>query len=140
MILLDTNVLIYASEARSPLGHWARKTIADAVSADGAAINAVSLAEVCVGDTEPHTVADRIRSWGVEVLDIPAAAAEVSALAYMAYRTRRKTASGRDSPVVPLPDFFIGAHAQIMGWTLATADPDRFRTYFPSVPLQTPRR
>jgi hypothetical protein len=25
-------------------------------------------------------------------------------------------------PVMPLPDFFIGAHAGIMGWELATAD------------------
>jgi predicted nucleic acid-binding protein len=37
-----------------------------------------------------------------------------------------------------LPDFFIGAHAQIMGWPLATADEGRFRTYFPSVILRTP--
>ena len=30
------------------------------------------------------------------------------------------------------------AHAQVMGWTLATADARRFRTYFPSIPLTTP--
>jgi predicted nucleic acid-binding protein len=40
--------------------------------------------------------------------------------------------------VTPLPDFFIGAHAQVMGWTLATADESRFTTYFPSVRLLTP--
>jgi hypothetical protein len=39
---------------------------------------------------------------------------------------------------MPLPDFFIGAHAEIMGWTLATADADRYRTYFPKVKLKTP--
>lgn len=27
---------------------------------------------------------------------------------------------------------------EILGWPLPTADPDRFRTYFPSVSLQTP--
>ena len=138
MMLLDTNVLIYASDARSPHRKWARRTIADAVSSEGAAVNAVTLAELCVGDAEPQKVADRIRSWGVEVLDIPPAAAEVSARAYVAYRRRRKEDSGKDSPYLPLPDFFIGAHAQIMGWTLATADQDRFRIYFPKVPLKTP--
>jgi len=91
-----------------------------------------------VGDAEPDTVAERIRSWGVLVLDVPAAAAEVCARAYQAYRQRRKADSGKDAPAVPLPDFFIGAHAQIMGWTLATADQGRFKTYFPMVPLKSP--
>jgi len=68
---------------------------------------------------------------GVEALDIPAAAAEISARAFRSYRTRRKRTSGKDTSTVPLPDFFIGAHAQIMGWTLATADEDRYRAYFP---------
>ncbi len=113
------------------LCRWARRVIAEGVSGDGAAVNAVSVAEVCVGDAEPQTVADRIRSWGVAVLDVPAAASEVCARAYLAYRMRRKADSGKDAPAVPLPDFFIGAHAQVMGWTLATADEDRFKTYFP---------
>jgi len=37
-----------------------------------------------------------------------------------------------------LPDCFIGAHAEVMGYSLATADASRFRTYFPKVPLITP--
>jgi predicted nucleic acid-binding protein len=138
MILLDTNVLIYAFTEQSPFLEWARRTIATGVAGDGAAVNAISVAELCVGDSEPETVADRIRSWGVTILDIPAAAAELSARAYVEYRERRKAESGRDAPKLPLPDFFIGAHAQIMGWPLATADEGRFRTYFPTVNLQTP--
>jgi len=138
MILLDTNVLIYAAEEASPHRRWARATIADAVADGGAAINAVVLAEVCVGDLEPETVADRIRSWGVDILDVPAAAAPVCAEAYLAYRRRRSAESGKDSPRLPLPDFFIGAHAQIMGWPVATADPGRLGTYFPTVALRVP--
>jgi hypothetical protein len=138
MILLDTDVLIYASDTGSPHCSWARKTFSDAVAGEGAVINAVILAEICVGDAEPSTVADRIRGWGVEALDLPVAAAEISARAYLNYRRRRKRDSGKDSPALPLPDFFIGAHAQIMGWTLATADADRYRTYFSRLKLKTP--
>jgi predicted nucleic acid-binding protein len=36
MILLDTNVLIYAFDLDSPFYQWARETIADAVAGDGA--------------------------------------------------------------------------------------------------------
>jgi len=138
MTLLDTNVLIYAFDAKSPFYGWARKTIVDAVADDGAAINAVSLAEICVGDADPSTVADRIRSWGVEILDVPAAAADICAKAYRQYRKRRKAQSGNPAPAMPLPDFFIGAHAKIMGWRLATADRGRFHTYFPAVVLLEP--
>jgi predicted nucleic acid-binding protein len=138
MILLDTNVLVYAFDPDSPFCQWARETIADAVAGDGAAINAVSLAEICVGDADPPTAADRIRSWGVEILDVPAAVADVCATAYRKYRKRWGYRSDTPVPLMPLPDFFIGAHAKIMGWELATADRGRFHTYFPSVDLITP--
>ena len=138
MMLLATNVLIYASDKGSQYYDWARRIIADAASTDGAAINAVCLAEICVGDEHPTTVADRIRSWGIDILDVPAAAAEASAVAYRQCIGRRRQQAGKDSPRIPLPDFFIGAHAQVMGWTLATADVSRIRTYFPSIRLITP--
>lgn len=138
MILLDTNVPIYAFDSDSPFCQWARETIADAVGGDGAAINAVCLAEICVGDGDPRSVADRIRSWGVEILDVPTAAAEACAQAFRRYRKRRASQSGTPAPSMPLPDFFIGAHAEIMGWELATADRGRFQTYFPEVSLKTP--
>lgn len=138
MILFDTNVLIYGFDRHSVLHGWARETIADAVSSDGGAINVVSLAEICVGDAEPGTVAERIRRWDVDTLDLPIAAAEISAQAYQAYRLRRHAQASQASSRIPLPDFFIGAHAMIMGWPLATADSRRFATYFPDLVLKTP--
>jgi len=30
----------------------------------------LGLAELCVGDAEPETVADRLRSWGITLLDV----------------------------------------------------------------------
>ncbi len=44
MTLLDTNVLIYASAVGAEHHEWALGALADAVSADGAAVNAVSVA------------------------------------------------------------------------------------------------
>jgi hypothetical protein len=56
------------------------------VAGEGAAVNAVTLAELCVGDAEPSTVADRVRGWGVEALDIPSAVVEITARAFVSYR------------------------------------------------------
>jgi predicted nucleic acid-binding protein len=39
---------------------------------------------------------------------------------------------------MPLPDFFIGAQAEVMGWKIATRDTERFKKYFPKVPLLKP--
>lgn len=49
MILLDTNVLIYASDSKSAHSRWAKRMIAEGVSGNGSAVNAVSAAEVCGG-------------------------------------------------------------------------------------------
>ena len=138
MTILDTNVVIYASDPHSDFFEWSIDTISAAVAGEGATVNAVSLAEICVGERRPDGVADRIRRWGVSISDIPSAVSPVCARAFREYRRRRSEQSGKASPVVPLPDFFIGAHAEIMVWSIATADDSRFRTYFPSVDLTTP--
>jgi predicted nucleic acid-binding protein len=138
MILLDTNVIIYASNPTCPSYSWAKRLIGEAVLANGAGINAITLAEFCAGDSDPSSVAKRIGDWGVRTLDVPAAAAMVCAQAFNIYRQRRAKETGNPGPSTPLPDFFIGAHAQFMGWEIATADKGCFATYFPSVPLRTP--
>jgi predicted nucleic acid-binding protein len=50
----------------------------------------------------------------------------------------RAKSGGSTAPSIPLPDFFIGAHAEIMGWKIATRDVDRYASYFPTVKLITP--
>jgi predicted nucleic acid-binding protein len=138
VILLDTNVLIYAFETESPLFKWARQVIAKAVAGEGAMVNPVVLAELCVGDTRPERVADRILSWGVEISSLPASAAPVCAKAFRQYRDRRTPETARPIPTMPLPDFFIGAHAEVANSQIATADVSRYKTYFPKVTLVVP--
>jgi predicted nucleic acid-binding protein len=138
MTLLDTMVVVYARTPDSPYHQWAKAQIAGAVAGSGAAINAVSLAELCAEEgMEAAEVAHHIAGFGIEILDVPASAAARCGEAYRKYRRQRKRESGKDSPKVPLPDFFIGAHAEIMGWELATNDSRRFQSYF-SLKLVTP--
>ena len=60
---------------------------------------------------------------------------EAAFLAGRAFRRYRRAGGVRSSP---LPDFFIGAHAEVAGLTVLTRDVSRFRTYFPTVDLISP--
>jgi predicted nucleic acid-binding protein len=138
MILLDTNVIVDALDKSQENHHWARKQIKDAVSADGGGISVVTLAELCAWDRQPANVEPEIKRLGLVMHDLPAAAASVCGTAYRRYATARRNSGGSPAPKVPLPDFFIGAQAEVMGWKIATRDQGRFEIYFPTVELVTP--
>ena len=56
-------------------------------------------------------------------------------LASKAHVVYRKRGGSRTTG---LPDFFIGAHAQVLGIPILTRDAGRYKTYFPTVPLISP--
>jgi predicted nucleic acid-binding protein len=136
VILLDTNVIIDAQNRASPFFKGSKKLILEAVATQGAAINAVTLAELCSGqENTADVIQAELGEAGVGVLDLPANAAPICGRAYRQYRLSRRKSGGGHGPITPLPDFFIGAHAELMSWRLATRDTERFRLYFPQVEL-----
>ncbi len=139
MILLDTNVLIYAFDSTSPMHSWARGILRHAVLGEGAAINPVILSELLAGDQSPDTLIQRLEALGVNLIDLPIVASLRCARAYTHYLDNRsKQPALNPAPKTPLPDFFIGAHASVLNISLATADTERYRIYFPEVQLFIP--
>ncbi len=138
MILLDTNVWIDAFAPGAPHHAWAAGLVRQGLLGEGIAINPVILAELCVGDCHPDTVWDRLDPLGVTLLDLPARTSWRCAQAYGDYLENRRQLDAPTAPKMPLPDFFIGAHASLLDLPLATADTKRYRTYFPEVRLITP--
>jgi predicted nucleic acid-binding protein len=138
VILIDTNVVIDARDSSEANHAWAIREIERAVTGEGAGINVVTLAELCAGSARPAEIEPEIRKLGLELFDLPAAAAELCGAAYRRYAMSRRASGGGAGPRRPLPDFFIGAHAEVMGWQLATRDDQRIARYFPKVRLLTP--
>lgn len=64
--------------------------------------------------------------------ETPRPALFLAGKAFAQYRRR----GGRKAQV--LPDFFVGAHAAVLGWPLLTRDAARYRTYFPRLEVVTP--
>lgn len=129
--LIDTSVLldvIVASEWRS----WSEARLSECADADDVAINQVIYAELAPAFTSREALDRRLQGIGLRKLSLPWASAWLASAAFIAYR---RTGGVR---AAPLPDFFIGAHAQAAGLTLLTRDPTRIRNYFPSVALIAP--
>ena len=137
MKLLDTSVLLDAFDPAAARHEWATEQIALAVSTDGAAVNPVALAE-CSVRLDVEAVKQRLRGQGIHLVSLPISASGAAARAFAVYLLRRK--SSTPAPRTPLPDFFIGAHAEAEGWTVVTNDAARFRTYFPQVKVVAPSR
>ena len=96
------------------------------------------LAELCAYVKQPEQLRQELDEWGIDLLDVPAIAAPICGAAYARYAAARKAGSQKEAPRTPLPDFFIGAHAEVLGLTVIPNDAGRLKTYFPSVKLETP--
>ena|SRR5882724_9397534 len=139
MTLFDTSVLIDARDADSPWHEWAKREIADANDEDSAAVNTIVIAEAAVRVKEREHFVTNLAKTGLKLLPLPISAAAPAAKAYANY-LQRLHAEGKSRPSkIPLGDFFIGAHAEAEGMKLVTRDPDRIKTYFPSVKLIVPK-
>ncbi len=133
MTLVDTNVLLDLVTDDSDWFDWSRQAVETAAASEPLCVNAIIYAELSVRYDSVATVDEFLESAGVEIVDIPRHAAFLAAKAFGDYRA----AGGARIGV--LSDFFIGAHALVLGVPLLTRDVRRYRTYFPKTRLIAPR-
>jgi len=133
MILVDSSVLIDLIERTPEWCAWSAEQLFVATQRERVGINAIVYAEIA-RSFESHAAQQAfLDTTGLTYFNIPSRAAYQASQAHRAYR-----ASG-GSKAATLPDFFIGAHAQVEGYTLMTRDAKRMHTYFPDVPVISPR-
>lgn len=132
--MADTSVLLdLATEDRAWRG-WSRAAL-DTAEAEGGGplrIDPVVYAELSVRFAGPDDLDRFLAASRVVVAGTPRLALCLAARAHLDYRRRGGSRTG------VLPDFFVGAHAAVVGARLITRDPGRVRTHFPAVPLVTP--
>lgn len=138
MKLFDTNVLIYSFDLESSFHEWAKERLSESILKREALVNPVILAELGVGDTNPSTLSKRLRGLGIQLVDLPLESASLAAVAYARYLNVRRSSHQPSTVKIPLPDFLIGGHAQLLSYPIVTADEDRYKKYFPRVQLITP--
>jgi predicted nucleic acid-binding protein len=133
MVLVDTNVILDIVTNDPKWFGWARAQLEPLINSGEAAINPIIYAELVPAVRTPADLDAIIVPPGDFLrLPLPYAAAIPAARAFAAYRR----AGG--AKTLPLPDFFIGAHAEVESLALLTRDPARYLTYFPEVKLIHP--
>jgi predicted nucleic acid-binding protein len=131
VVLVDANALLDILTADPVWSAWSQAAMMEAAP-DGLAINPIIYSELVPAFREERELAAALADWPLQRLALPYEAAWPAAQAFARYRSQ----GGKRTS--PLPDFYIGAHADVDGLTLLTRDPARYRTYFPKVMLICP--
>jgi predicted nucleic acid-binding protein len=133
MTLVDSNVAIDVL-AKDPVWlDWSVEALAKRVAFGALYINEVIYAELSIRMDSDAMLAEALTRLNLELVRIPRQALFVAGKIFQRYRAGGGVRTG------VLPDFFIGAHAQVANWPILTRDVRRFRTYFSDVELITPK-
>ena len=132
MILIDTNVLLDIVTDDPAWADWSQQQLSGAALRDRLAINPVVYAEFSSRFSKIEDIDALLESVDIVVAEMPRSALFLAGQVFKAYRRR----GGPRTSV--LPDFFIGAHATVVGAPLLTRDSRRYRSYFPTIELVAP--
>lgn len=132
MLLVDTNVLIDVLEDDPEWADWSIAQLRAQSKVHPLAINPIIYAELSLAFTKVEALDKAIENLGLTISELPRPALFLAGKAFTQYRRQ----GGKANNV--LADFFIGAHAAVLGCPLLTRDARRYQTYFPSVVLITP--
>jgi predicted nucleic acid-binding protein len=131
-VLVDSNVLLDVALEDTNWFSWSSAALAQAADSGPLVINSIIFAEISVNYDHIDDLERVVPSDAYVREALPFEAAFLAGKAFLQYRRRGGVRTS------PLPDFFIGAHAAITGYSLLTRDPARFRTHFPRLALIAP--
>lgn len=131
-LLVDTNVILDILTQDPQWYSWSQGQILKLSQDYQLAINPIIFAEVSMGHQSLKDTEASLPEPLFKRLALPYGAAFVAGQAFLKYRQ----AKGKKNS--PLPDFYIGAHAQVENLPLLTRDKGRYASYFPKVSLICP--
>lgn len=130
--LVDANVLIDVFSADPVWRDWSAERLLTARQLGELVINPIVYAEVASAFATQRRLDEALGPDRYKRENLPWEAAYNAGRAFVAYRRAGGTKRS------PLPDFYIGAHAEIKGYALLTRDHARYRTAFPTLKIVSP--
>lgn len=111
---------------------WSSDKLADLVESHQLIINDIIYTEVSIGFERIEDLEETFSGNFFKIMQMPKEALFLAGKAFWQYKSN----NGSKNSV--LPDFFIGAHASVLGIPLITRDISRYKTLFPKLQLITP--
>jgi predicted nucleic acid-binding protein len=133
VLLVDTNVLLDVVEDEPAWADWSTSQLRAQSQVHELFINPVVYSELSLAFESVSALDDAIEGMGLAFRELPRPALFLAGRAFVRYRR----AGGTGNSV--LPDFMIGAHAAVAGCGIITRDARRYKRYFPTVALVTPK-
>jgi predicted nucleic acid-binding protein len=130
--LVDSNVLLDLFTEDEDWFDWSSSALERCAEDGDLVINPIIYAEVSPQFDSIEALDDALPPDFFRRAQLPWEAAFLAGLAFVKYRR-----SGGTRPT-PMPDFYIGAHAALAGFTLLTRDARRYRKYFPTLRIVAP--
>jgi predicted nucleic acid-binding protein len=131
--LVDSNVLLDVFSRTQDWWQWSLRQLEYAALQGPLLINDVIYAETSIRFQSIEEFDKALAEAGVTMSPVPKTALFLAGKVFTQYRSAGGVRSG------VLPDFFIGAHAQVEQLPLLTRDIRRYRSYFPTVNLIAPQ-
>lgn len=130
--LVDSNVLLDIATDDPTWVDWSSAALARAINLGAVCLDPIVYAEVSVRFDRIEDLDAFLPETTFRREPLPYSAGFVAGKAFLTYR---KLGGERRTP---LSDFYIGAHAAVRRYRLLTRDANRYRTYFPTVEVDSP--
>ena len=132
-LLVDSNVILDIFLDDPKWADWSVTVLANASYNSTLYINQIVYAEVSIGFDKIEELEFALHQGGFQMLEMPKEALFLAGKAYHNYKRAKGTKK------LPLPDFYIGAQAAVLGMDLITRDTGRYKSYFPTVTIIGPK-
>jgi predicted nucleic acid-binding protein len=131
-VLVDSCVLLDLFTNDQNWGEWSENILEKYSLTNTLYINSIVYSEVSIGFNKIEEIEKALSELDIKVLEIPREALFLAGKTFLNYRKNKGTKAST------LPDFFIGAHANISKFDLITRDTSKYKTYFPQTKLIHP--
>ena len=131
-VLVDSNVLLDVATQDPSWSEWSAHALGQCADQARLVINPIIYAEVSVAFETIEGLDAALPSDSYSREPLPWEGGFLAGKSFLGYRRRGGVRN------IPLPDFYIGAHASIERLALLTRDGARYRTYFPQLEVLGP--